>query len=355
MNLDFYKGKTVLVTGHTGFKGTWLTKILVNIGANVIGYALEPNTNPNLFTLSKIEKQITHIIGDITDYKKLKKVFDKYKPEIVFHLAAQPIVLEGYRSPRNTYNVNVMGVVNLFDCIKESDSVKTVVNITTDKVYQNLEKGRSFKETDILNGFDPYSNSKSCSELVTECYYKSFLKQKNITVITMRAGNVIGGGDFADNRIIPDCVRAAQAKKPIIIRNPNSIRPYQHVLEPLFVYLLVGTKTYKEIEHFNIGPLCKDCKKTEDLVKLFCKHWPKTKYIIEQNINAPHEAGLLLLNCRKIRKELSWEPVWSINTAIKKICGFYKNKNVSNEMDKEINDYISDYNKKQKRKEKQNV
>ncbi len=300
MNLEYYKGKTVLITGHTGFKGSWLSKILVGLGAKVIGYALETNTNPNLYELSKIEKDITSIIGDIRDYDNLLKVFKKYKPEIVFHLAAQPLVLESYKEPRYTYETNVMGTINVLECIRNTDSVKKVINITTDKVYQNPEDGNAFIETDRLNGYDPYSNSKSCSELVTECYYKSFLKEKNITVVTMRAGNVIGGGDFAENRIVPDCIRAYQAKEDIILKNPTAIRPFQHVLEPLFAYLIVGTKEYSNIEHYNIGPQKNNHVTTEKLVKLFCKKM-NMNYVIKTNNKQPHEANLLLLNCHKIR------------------------------------------------------
>lgn len=346
MDLEFYKGKKVLITGHTGFKGTWLSKILINIGAEVIGYALSPNTNPNLFDLSEVEKNMISIVGDVRDYEKLSSVFSEYKPEIVFHLAAQPLVLESYKDPRYTYETNIMGTINILECIRNSNSVKTLVNITTDKVYQNLEKGRPFKETDVLNGYDPYSNSKSCSELVTECYYKSFLKEKNITVVTMRAGNVIGGGDFALNRIVPDCVRAAQNNKPIILKNPNSVRPFQHVLEPLFAYLIVGTKKYDELKHYNIGPQRKNHVTTEELTKLFCKEWKNVTYEIQGLKNQPHEAGLLFLDCNNIRKELNWKPVWNINITIKKIVEFYKANNIPKEMDKEINEYIKSFNKK---------
>ena len=343
MNLEYYKGKVVLITGHTGFKGSWLSKILVGLGAKVIGYALEPNTNPNLYELSKIEKEITSIIGDIRDYDNLLKVFKKYKPEIVFHLAAQPLVLESYKEPRYTYDTNVMGTVNVLECVRNTDSVKKVINITTDKVYQNPENGIAFIETDRLNGYDPYSNSKSCSELVTECYYKSFLKEKNITVVTMRAGNVIGGGDFAENRIVPDCVRAYQAKEDIILKNPTAVRPFQHVLEPLFAYLIVGTKEYSNIEHFNIGPQKNNHVTTEKLVQLFCKKMKNVKYVIKTNKNQPHEANLLVLNCNKIRKELKWKPLWNINKTIEKICDFYKTNDIPKEMEKEINDYIKEY------------
>ena len=350
MNLEFYRGKNVLITGHTGFKGSWLSKILVGAGANVIGYSLKPNTWPNLFTQAKIENDITHIIGDICDYKHMLRVFKKYQPEIVFHLAAQPLVLEGYKKPLLTYDTNVMGVVNLLECIRNTSSVKTIVNITTDKVYQNMETGESFVETDRLNGYDPYSNSKSCSELVTECYYNSFLKERGINVITMRAGNVIGGGDYAKNRIIPDCVRAAKSKKPIICRNPNSVRPYQHVLEPLFAYLQVGMMKFNNIEHFNIGPQKKDHVKTGELVKKFANKWGEVQYEIKENKDAPHEATLLMLDCNKIERELGIKPVWDIDMAIEKVCDFHKAKDIPKEMDKEINEYIVAFNNMRKEK-----
>lgn len=340
MVLDYYKGKTVLITGHTGFKGTWLTKILINLGANVIGYSLPSNEKQMLFDISRNEDKIIHVTGDILDYDCLNETIKKYQPEIIFHLAAQPLVLEGYKSPRITYNINVMGVVNLLDCVKDTSSVKTVVNITTDKVYQNLDAGNAFVETDLLNGYDPYSNSKSCSELVTECYYRSFLKDNGVTVVTMRAGNVIGGGDNAKNRIIPDCVRAAMNNENIIIHNPDSVRPFQHVLEALFAYLLVGTKQFDDFKSYNIGPQKRNHVTIEKLVKKFCKKWGSIDYVIEKDINSPHQAGLLVLNCSKIHKELRWKPIWNIDTTIEKICDFYKSDDMSEEMDKEINEYM---------------
>ena len=344
MNLDFYNGKTVLITGHTGFKGTWLTRILVNAGAKVIGYALEPNEYQELFKLAKVEDKIVHIIGDMRDYEHLSKVIKKYKPEIIFHLAAQPLVLDGYKYPRFTYETNVMGVVNLLDSIKESTSVKTLINITTDKVYQNPEDGKAFLETDRLNGYDPYANSKSCSELVTECYYRSFLKDNKVTVITMRAGNVIGGGDSTPNRIIPNCVEAAKNGEDIIIRNPNAVRPFQHVLEPLFAYLMAGTREFDEIKHYNVGPQKRNHVNIETLVKKFCKKWGNVNYVIKQDKNAFHEAELLYLDCHKIHKELGWRPVWNIDETISKICEFYKAKDIAKEMDNEINEYITNFN-----------
>ena len=256
MNLDFYKGKKVLVTGHTGFKGSWLSKILVLAGAEVTGYSLEPPTNPNLFDMAGLDGKINSVIGDIRDFDKLKKVFDDFKPEIVFHLAAQPIVITSYEQPKYTYETNVMGTVNIMECVRLSDSVKSVLNVTTDKVYKNNEWCWGYRECEPLDGYDPYSNSKSCSELVTHSYKASFFDKTDIAVSTARAGNVIGGGDFADNRIIPDCVRASIAKKPIIVRNPNSTRPYQHVLEPLNAYLMIAEAQYNDKSlqgYYNVG------------------------------------------------------------------------------------------------------
>ena len=235
--LSFYKGKKVLVTGHTGFKGTWLCKILVNAGADVTGYSLEAPTNPNLFELSGIENEIKSIIGDIRDLEHLKQVFTEVQPEIVLHLAAQPIVRDSYKDPVYTYETNVMGTVNICECVRLNSCVKSFLNVTTDKVYHNNEWEWGYRENDPLDGYDPYSNSKSCSELVTHSYINSFFKENGIAVSTARAGNVIGGGDFANDRIIPDCIRAAMKGESIIVRNPHSTRPYQHVLEPLVVYL----------------------------------------------------------------------------------------------------------------------
>ena len=244
--LEFYKGKKVLITGHTGFKGTWLSKILLMAGAKVYGYALEPNTEPSLFNILNMDKQMHSIIGDIRNYDTLKKVLEEVKPEIVFHLAAQPIVRESYANPRYTYEVNVMGTVNLLDAIRETNFVKSFVNITTDKVYLNKEWYWGYRECERLCGYDPYSNSKSCSELVTYSYINSFFKDSNIKISTARSGNVIGGGDFAKDRIIPDCVRATIKSEEIIIRNPYSTRPYQHVLDCLNGYLILAKKQYED-------------------------------------------------------------------------------------------------------------
>ena len=275
MNLSFYKDKRVFVTGHTGFKGTWLCRMLVNAGAIVTGYSLEPPTEPNLYSLAGLEGRITSVIGDIRDFSHLKQAFDRARPEIVLHLAAQPIVRDSYRDPRYTYETNVMGTVNLLECVRLSDCVKSVLNVTTDKVYKNNEWCWGYREDEPLDGFDPYSNSKSCSELVTHSYINSFFEGK-LPVSTARAGNVIGGGDFANDRIIPDCVRAMAAGKTIGVRNPYSTRPYQHVLEPLAMYLTIAQKQYEDASYagfYNVGPDECDCVTTGALVDLFCRCW----------------------------------------------------------------------------------
>ena len=290
--MKFYKGKKVLVTGHTGFKGAWLSKILLEAGAEVTGYSLEPNTEPSLFKILNLENKLNSIIGDIANLEKLKRIFEEYKPEIVFHLAAQPIVLDSYKEPVYTYMTNVMGTVNLLECVRESNTVKSVINVTTDKVYENMEWEWGYRENERLNGYDPYSNSKSCSELVTHSYKVSFFDDKKVAVSTVRAGNVIGGGDFANFRIIPDCVRAMENNKVIEIRNPNSTRPYQHVLEPLFAYLLIAKKQYEDYTYassYNIGPSEEDCVTTEELVKIFCDKWGNGARWEVINFEAPHE------------------------------------------------------------------
>ncbi len=350
IDLNFYKGKKVLVTGHTGFKGSWLSKILVNAGAEVTGYSLNPPTNPSLFELAEIDKEIRSIIGDVRDFDKLKTVFDEVQPEIVFHLAAQPIVRDSYKDPVYTYETNVMGTVNLLECVRLSNSAKSVLNVTTDKVYQNNEWEWGYRENEPLDGFDPYSNSKSCSELVTHSYKNSFFNNRNIAVSTARAGNVIGGGDFANDRIIPDCVRAMEKKQVIGVRNPYSTRPYQHVLEPLAVYLMIAHKQYEDLKYqgyYNVGPDDCDCVTTGDLVDLFCKYWGKdAKWENQAEENAPHEANFLKLDCSKIKSVFGWKPRWHIDECMDMTCRFGKiyleKGNIPEEMDKEIKEFFEE-------------
>ena len=348
LNLSFYQNKRVFVTGHTGFKGTWLCRILLNAGAVVTGYSLEPPTNPNLFDLSDVKGRMTHVIGDIRDLKSLKAAFDAAQPEIVLHLAAQPIVRDSYKDPRYTYETNVMGTVNILECVRMSGTVRSVLNVTTDKVYHNNEWCWGYRENEPLDGFDPYSNSKSCSELVTHSYINSFFGGSGTAVSTARAGNVIGGGDFANDRIIPDCVRAMAAGKTIGVRNPYSTRPYQHVLEPLAVYLTIAQKQYEDRSYagyYNVGPDDCDCVTTGDLVTLFCKCWGDgASWENQAEPDAPHEANFLKLDCSKIKAVFGWKPRWHIQECMEKTCAFSKvwlsGGNIPAEMDREINEFF---------------
>ena len=344
---NFYKDKKVLVTGHTGFKGSWLCTILKKFGAEVIGYSMEPFTNPSLFEIANVSDGMVSIIGDIRDLEHLKKVFKDYQPEIVFHLAAQPIVRESYKNPVYTYSTNVMGAVNIMECIRLSSSVKSFLNITTDKVYKNNEWEWGYRENDILDGYDPYSNSKSCSELVTAAYKRSYDVDITARISTARAGNVIGGGDFSKDRIIPDCFRAISNGENIIVRNPYSIRPYQHVLEPLFAYMLIAMKQYNDEklqDCYNVGPDDENCITTGDIVDRFCKFWGGNadwKAICNEG---PHEDTYLKLDCSKIKSRLRWQPKWSINEALENTVewykGYFKKENIKWIMEKQISEFM---------------
>ena len=347
---EFYKGKRVFVTGHTGFKGSWLCKMLANAGAEVTGYSLMPPTEPSLFEIAGIAREIHSLIGDIRDFAALKAAFDAAQPEIVFHLAAQPIVRDSYKDPHYTYETNVMGTVNLLECVRQSHCVKSVLNVTTDKVYHNNEWVWGYRENEPLDGFDPYSNSKSCSELVTHSYKNSFFTDETVAVSTARAGNVIGGGDFANDRIVPDCVRAMAAKQVIGVRNPYSTRPYQHVLEPLSVYLMIAQKQYENPQYqgyYNVGPDDCDCVTTGELVDMFCKYWgADAKWENHAEANAPHEANFLKLDCSKIKATFGWKPRWHIEECMDMTTRFSKvwlnDGNVAAEMDKEIKEFMED-------------
>lgn len=344
----FYNGKKVLVTGHTGFKGTWLCKTLVNLGAEVVGYSLDPPTNPSVYEVSGIDSQIKSYIADIRDLKKLSEVFDTEQPEIVFHLAAQPIVRDSYKMPVYTYETNVMGTVNICECVRNSKSVKSFLNVTTDKVYENKDLDVAFKEDMPLDGFDPYSNSKSCSELVTHSYKSSFFDNMDVAVSTARAGNVIGGGDFANDRIIPDCVRAVTEHKEIIVRNPYSTRPFQHVLEPLYGYLLIAMKQYEDKSYqgyYNVGPDLKDCITTGTLCDIFCELYgdgATWKNVCEQN--AVHEASFLRLDTDKVKATFGWQPRWDVRYALDKVVEWTRvynsNGDISQIMDKQIKELL---------------
>lgn len=329
MDLSFYKGKKVFLTGHTGFKGTWLSRILFLAGAEVTGYSLEASTNPNLFEQTKTAKNMKSIIGDIRDGEKLKKIVFESQPEIILHLAAQPIVRASYKDPVGTYETNVMGTVNILEAARGCPSVKSFVNVTTDKVYMNKEWTWGYRENEELCGYDPYSNSKSCSELVTYSYRNSFFnEEKSPAISTARSGNVIGGGDYSTDRIIPDCIRAVENGKIITLRNPNSIRPYQHVLECLSGYLTLAYKQFnkKDIEGcYNFGPDDESCVTTGELATMFCDLWGNgVSWKNENEANAPHEANYLKLDCSKSKTVLGWRPQWNIRKAVLKIVEWDK-------------------------------
>lgn len=325
--LEFYKGKKVLITGHTGFKGSWLSRILLLSGAQVTGYGLKPPTDPSLFELLGLDESMDSVIGDIRDRAYLSRVFERVQPEIVFHLAAQPIVRDSYKDPVYTYETNVMGTVNVLECIRFCPSVRSFVNVTTDKVYENREWEYGYRENDRLDGYDPYSNSKSCSELVTHSYQQSFFGDGRCAVSTCRAGNVIGGGDFANDRIIPDCIRAVSSGQVITVRNPHSTRPFQHVLEPLLLYLTVAMEQYQNRElagNYNIGPDDDDCINTGRLADLFCEKWGEGASWVNRYDGGPHEANFLKLDCSRVKHVFGWKPRCHVAEAVEKTVEWSK-------------------------------
>lgn len=346
-DLSFYKGKKVLLTGHTGFKGSWMSVMLVNAGAEVIGYSSCSKESVRLFDLCGVKNQITHIKGDVRDLHLLLEVSETYKPEVIFHMAAQPIVRDSYKDPVGTYSTNIMGTVNVCEAVRQTPSVRSFLNVTTDKVYENKEWEWGYRENEPLDGYDPYSNSKSCSELVTHSYKSSFLEGKT-AVSTARAGNVIGGGDFANDRIIPDCIRAAIKNEDIIVRNPFSTRPYQHVLEPVYAYLMIAAMQYEKPEYqswYNVGPDDQDCFQTGALVDLFVKYWGAGLKWVNQYDGGPHEATFLKLDCSKLKAAFGWKPHWNLDTAMEKVVEWSKawaaGENVRPVMDRQIEEFLS--------------
>ena len=326
-DLSFYRGKRVFVTGHTGFKGAWLCKLLALAGAEVTGFSLNPPTEPSLFEIAGIARDVHSVIGDIRDYAALKAAFNEAQPELVLHLAAQPIVRDSYRDPVYTYETNVMGTVHILECIRTSGCVKSFLNVTTDKVYRNREWVWGYRENEELDGYDPYSNSKSCSELVTHSYKNSFFPEGTVAISTARAGNVIGGGDFANDRIVPDCVRAALRHEDIVVRNPYSTRPYQHVLEPLYAYLMIAAGQYQDgslAGWYNVGPDDGDCFQTGALVDLFVKKWGGDLRWVNRWDGGPHEANFLKLDCSKLKAAFGWKPRWNLDTAMEMVVQWSK-------------------------------
>lgn len=345
----FYRGKRVLVTGHTGFKGGWLCKILALFGARVTGIALPPATiEGGEFFRTAIEPHIDSVFADIRDFDALLAVFLRTDPEIVFHLAAQPLVQIGYQKPVETFSTNIMGTVHVLECIRLSKSVRSFVNVTTDKVYDNREWCWGYRENELLDGHDPYANSKSCSELVTHSYQRSFFQNGAVAISTARAGNVIGGGDFSPNRILPDCIRAAWDEKPIEVRNPSSVRPYQHVLEPLYAYLMLAQAQYEEKDYmgaYNVGPRETDCITTRELAEMFCRLWGEGQEWKAVSADGPHEARMLRLDCSKLRDTFGWQPRWNVEQAVEATIewakAYRRQENISSLMERQIHEFWS--------------
>lgn len=341
INKEFWCGKKVFITGHTGFKGSWLSLWLSSLGAKVTGYALAPPTQPSLFELCSIDKLITSTIGDVRDSEKLTKIMQEAQPDIVIHMAAQPLVRDSYNNPVGTYAINVMGTVNLLEAVRQCKGVKAVVNVTTDKCYENKEWIWGYRENEPMGGYDPYSNSKACSELVTSSYRNSFFNpneyaKHGVAIASARAGNVIGGGDWAADRLIPDCINALLKGEKIIIRNPNSIRPWQHVLEPLSGYLILAQKLYEEgigfTEGWNFGPEDSDAKPVEWIVQKMCEHWDDGAIYEVDNGVHPHEANYLKLDCSKAKMRLNWHPKWNLEYTLEKIIDWVHSYDENDDM-----------------------
>jgi len=354
---NFYEGRKIFITGHTGFKGSWLSILLSRLGADVYGYALKPQTNPSFYEIGGIDKLVDSTIGDIRDYNHVLKSLKSARPEIIIHMAAQPLVRESYRNPRETYEINVMGTVNLFEAAREVSSVKAILNITTDKCYENKEWHWGYRENEPMGGYDPYSSSKGCSELVTSSFRSSFFNPANyknhgVALASARAGNVIGGGDWSEDRLIPDFIRAIILGEKVKIRNPESIRPWQHVLEPLSGYLLLCRKLYSEGvaygEGWNFGPIDSNVKNVEWITDKICKLWGSGATYELDLAKQPHEAGYLKLDCSKAKALLGWYPKWNIETTLQKIVewnkSFLKNEDMIEITSNQIDEYFKQVN-----------
>jgi len=334
VDMNFWSGKSVFLTGHTGFKGSWLSLWLQSLDAELTGYALKPSTQPNLFEVASVEKGMRSIIGDICDLDNLKKVMKVANPDILIHMAAQPLVRYSYSNPVETYATNVMGTVHVLEAARGNKNIKAILNVTSDKCYDNKEINRGYREDEPMGGFDPYSNSKGCAELVSSAYRNSFFniekyKDHGVALATARAGNVIGGGDWAEDRLIPDFMRAIEAKQKVSIRNPHAIRPWQHVLEPLHGYLMLCQKLYEEgpsfSESFNFGPNEKDAKNVEWIASHLAKAWGDgATYEVASNPSSLHEAHFLKLDCTKAHQKLGWQPKWDIHVALDKISAWHQ-------------------------------
>ena len=343
MDLNFFKNKKIFITGHSGFKGSWLCKVLLYLGADIYGYALKDGLTPSLFEMLDIHKHVNSFYGDIRDFDRLLKIYKNIRPELVIHLAAQPIVRESYIRPRYTYETNVMGTVNILECIRNTSYTRSFLNVTTDKVYENKEWIWGYRENEKLDGFDPYSNSKSCSELVTHSYKNSFFSGREVAISTARAGNVIGGGDFSPDRIVPDCVRAAEQGIQVLVRNPNSVRPYQHVLDPLYAYLLILSTQYSDTRYsgyYNVGPNEDNCIATSSLVDMFCKAWGNMTWRKAADSYSGHEANILKLDSSLMKSTFGWNPKWDMQTAIEKTVEWERSRISSEDISSITNSQI---------------
>lgn len=348
----FWKGKKVFLTGHTGFKGSWLSLWLASMGARVTGYALAPNTTPNLFEVLKINSLVdkSHI-ADIRDLAALQKAMSEAKPDAVIHMAAQPLVRYSYANPVETYATNVMGTVHVLESTRLIDAVRATVVVTTDKCYENKEWVWGYRENESMGGYDPYSNSKGCAELVTSAYRQSYFSSSNSAnkVASARAGNVIGGGDWSEDRLIPDAIKAFEANKPLMIRNPLATRPWQHVLEPLSGYLILAQTLYEQDSSFasgwNFGPRDEDNRSVQEVIDLLISGWGETARWEKEELEQPHEANLLKLDCSKARAQLGWFPKWNLDVALQKIVEWQKAYQAKEDMQKisiaQINDYMT--------------
>lgn len=330
---DFWRGKRVFLTGHTGFKGSWLSLWLQQMGVELTGYSLPAPTNPSLFDRARVAEGMTSIIGDIRDAAALGAAMAESRPEIVLHLAAQPLVRYSYENPVETYSTNVMGLVNLFEAVRQTRGVKALVNVTSDKCYENREWQRGYQEQDAMGGYDPYSSSKGCAELITAAYRRSYFNaetyaQHGMALASARAGNVIGGGDWAADRLIPDIIRAISADRTVIIRNPHSVRPWQHVLEPLGGYLMLAERLHRDgtafAEGWNFGPSDEDAKPVEWIAEHLTRAWGDGARWALDDMKGPHEAGLLKLDCTKARQSLDWQPRWTLGEALERIVEWHR-------------------------------
>jgi len=353
---NFWQGKRVFLTGHTGFKGSWLSLWLHSLGAIVKGYALNPPTSPSLFIEARVDSIIDSQIGDIRDQDTLYESMTTFNPDILIHMAAQPLVRYSYKAPIETYEVNVIGTAKVLEVARSCVHLKAIVNITTDKCYENDGRSEGYKEDDKMGGYDPYSSSKGCAELVTSAYRRSFLQDQGVGLASVRAGNVIGGGDWADDRLIPDILRSLEKNEPVVIRNPKATRPWQHVLEPLSGYLILAQKMYenkgKYAEGWNFGPKASDVKSVDWILDKMISKWPDSSWELDKNWN-PYEAGFLQLDISKAQSRLEWEPVWDLDYTLDKIVDWHRawldQKNMQTVCLSEIEDYVKCITKKYKK------